>query len=39
VWLAFGAVVQRVLRTERSRRAFNLLMAALLAASVVTLLV
>jgi threonine/homoserine/homoserine lactone efflux protein len=35
VWLAGGAVVQRVLRSERARRTFNLVMAALLAASVV----
>jgi threonine/homoserine/homoserine lactone efflux protein len=35
VWLAFGAVVQRVLRSERARRTFNIVMAMLLAASVV----
>jgi threonine/homoserine/homoserine lactone efflux protein len=35
VWLAFGAVVQRVLRSERARRTFNIVMAILLAASVV----
>jgi len=33
-WLAFGAVLQRVLRTERARRVFNGVMGALLAASV-----
>ena len=36
-WLAFGAVIQRVLRSERSMRAFNIAMGALLAASVVPL--
>jgi threonine/homoserine/homoserine lactone efflux protein len=35
VWLAFGAVVQRALRSERARRAFNGVMGALLVASVV----
>jgi threonine/homoserine/homoserine lactone efflux protein len=35
VWLAFGAVVQRTLRSERAQRTFNLGMGALLAASVV----
>jgi threonine/homoserine/homoserine lactone efflux protein len=35
VWLAFGAVVQRVLRSERALRTFNLVMGSLLAASVV----
>ena len=35
VWLAFGAATQRVLRTERARRAFNIVMALLLAAAVV----
>ena len=39
VWLAFGAAVQRVLRSERALRTFNLVMAALLAASVVLFLV
>jgi threonine/homoserine/homoserine lactone efflux protein len=39
VWLAFGAGVQRVLRSERAARVFNLLMAALLVMSVVLLLV
>jgi threonine/homoserine/homoserine lactone efflux protein len=34
VWLAFGAGAQRWLRTARARRAFNLTMGALLAASV-----
>jgi len=33
-WLAFGAVLQRVLRGERARRIFNVTMGALLAASV-----
>jgi threonine/homoserine/homoserine lactone efflux protein len=33
-WLAFGAVLQRVLRSERARRTFNGVMGALLAASV-----
>jgi len=33
-WLAFGAVMQRVLHSERSRRLFNGAMGALLAASV-----
>ena len=35
VWLAFGAVVQRALRSERARRAFNVVLGTLLAASVV----
>jgi threonine/homoserine/homoserine lactone efflux protein len=35
VWLAGGAALQRLLRTERTGRAFNLAMGALLAASVV----
>jgi threonine/homoserine/homoserine lactone efflux protein len=34
VWLAFGATAQRLLRTERARRRFNLAMGALLAGSV-----
>jgi threonine/homoserine/homoserine lactone efflux protein len=34
-WLAFGAVVPRLLRSERAARAFNVGMGALLAASVV----
>ena len=33
-WLAFGAVMQRVLRSERSARVFNVAMGVLLAASV-----
>jgi threonine/homoserine/homoserine lactone efflux protein len=33
-WLAFGAVLQRMLRTERSARIFNVAMGLLLAASV-----
>jgi threonine/homoserine/homoserine lactone efflux protein len=35
VWLAFGAAAQRVLRTQRARRAFNITMGALLAGAVV----
>ena len=35
VWLAFGASTQRLLRTERARRTFNVAMAVLLAGSVV----
>ncbi len=35
VWLVFGAAVQRLLRTERAARRFNVAMGALLAASVV----
>ena len=38
VWLAFGAVVQRALRSERALRTFNIVMGALLAASVVLLI-
>ena len=34
VWLAFGAGVQRLLRTERAARIFNVAMGALLAGSV-----
>jgi threonine/homoserine/homoserine lactone efflux protein len=34
-WLAAGALLQRFLRAERSRRAFNLAMGVLLAASAV----
>jgi threonine/homoserine/homoserine lactone efflux protein len=34
VWLAFGASAQRLLRTPRARRAFNVVMGALLAFSV-----
>jgi threonine/homoserine/homoserine lactone efflux protein len=37
-WLAFGAVLQRVLRSERAFRIFNGSMGALLAASVVLFL-
>jgi threonine/homoserine/homoserine lactone efflux protein len=37
-WLAFGAVVQRTLRSESARRTFNVVMGALLTASVVLLL-
>jgi threonine/homoserine/homoserine lactone efflux protein len=36
-WLAFGAVVQRILRSPRAQRRFNLAMAALLLVSVVLL--
>jgi threonine/homoserine/homoserine lactone efflux protein len=36
-WLAFGAALQRFLRTPRAERALNLGMAALLAASTVLL--
>jgi threonine/homoserine/homoserine lactone efflux protein len=34
IWLAFGASTQRLLRSERARRTFNLAMGVLLAASV-----
>jgi threonine/homoserine/homoserine lactone efflux protein len=34
-WLAFGAVLQRFLRSERAFRIFNITMGALLAASVI----
>ena len=37
-WLAFGAVLQRLLRSERAFRIFNGAMAALLAASVILFL-
>jgi threonine/homoserine/homoserine lactone efflux protein len=37
-WLAFGAALQRVLRTERAFRIFNGVMGALLAASVILFL-
>jgi threonine/homoserine/homoserine lactone efflux protein len=37
-WLAFGAAIQRFLRTPRSRRILNGAMAALLAASTIPLL-
>ncbi len=36
-WLAFGAALQRFLRTPRARRALNAAMAALLAASTILL--
>jgi threonine/homoserine/homoserine lactone efflux protein len=35
IWLAFGATLQRFLRTERTARAFNISMAVLLAGSIV----
>jgi threonine/homoserine/homoserine lactone efflux protein len=35
VWLAFGAALQRFLRTERASKMFNVAMGALLAGSVV----
>jgi threonine/homoserine/homoserine lactone efflux protein len=35
VWLAFGASAQRLLRTRRARRGFNVVMGVLLAGSVV----
>ena len=38
VWLAFGAGAQRLLRTPRARRLFNIAMAVLLAGSVVMIL-
>jgi threonine/homoserine/homoserine lactone efflux protein len=34
VWLAFGAVLQRALRSERALRTFNIIMGLVLAASV-----
>jgi len=37
-WLAFGAVMQRRLRSDRARRIFNGAMGALLAASVILIL-
>lgn len=37
-WLAFGAVLQRVLRGDRARRIFNGAMGALLAASVLLMI-
>jgi threonine/homoserine/homoserine lactone efflux protein len=37
-WLAFGAMLQRVLRSERAFRIFNVAMGALLAASVILFL-
>ena len=39
VWLAFGASAQRLLRTARARRLFNIAMGMLLAASVVMILI
>ena len=38
VWLLFGAAVQMLLRSDRSARVFNIAMAAVLAASVATML-
>jgi threonine/homoserine/homoserine lactone efflux protein len=38
-WLAFGAVMQRLLRSDRALRIFNIAMGALLAASVVLIFV
>jgi threonine/homoserine/homoserine lactone efflux protein len=38
VWLAFGASVQRLLRTERATRVFNLAMGILLAGAVVLMI-
>ena len=37
-WLAFGAILQRFLRSERALRVFNVAMGALLAASVLLFL-
>ena len=37
-WLAFGALLQRFLRSERAQRIFNVAMGALLAASVIPIL-
>jgi threonine/homoserine/homoserine lactone efflux protein len=37
-WLAFGALVQRLLRSERALRTFNIAMGVLLATSVVVLI-
>jgi threonine/homoserine/homoserine lactone efflux protein len=37
VWLAFGAAAQRLLRTERARRTFNVAMGVLLAGSIALL--
>jgi threonine/homoserine/homoserine lactone efflux protein len=39
VWLAFGALAQRTLRSERAHRIFNFAMGALLAASVALFIV
>jgi threonine/homoserine/homoserine lactone efflux protein len=38
IWLAFGASVQRLIHTERATRIFNVVMSALLAASVVLII-
>ena len=38
-WLAFGGTLQRVLRTNRSLRAFNIAMGTILAASIVLFVV
>ena len=38
LWLGFGAAMQRILRTERALRAFNLTMGGLLAATALLLL-
>jgi len=38
-WLAFGALMQRLLRSDRALRTFNIAMAALLAASVILIFV
>ena len=38
LWLAFGAALQRVLAGEKKRRAFNMAMGALLAVSVILML-
>lgn len=38
-WLAFGAVLQRFLRSERALRRFNVAMGALLAASVLIFII
>jgi threonine/homoserine/homoserine lactone efflux protein len=37
-WLAFGAVLQRLLHSDRAARAFNIAMAALLVTSVIFLI-
>lgn len=37
-WLAFGAAMQKLLRSDRAQRSFNIVMALLLAASVVMIL-
>ena len=38
-WLAFGALMQRLLHSDRALRTFNIAMAALLAASVILIFV